>query len=262
MQARVAQGPAWSRGRFARRHRGHGEGARRRRRFLPMARGGVPMAHQRASQRRAGAGRNHAHGPAVGNRASDRGAAGRGLLGSSNSYCTPRKLRRRWARSRAPDWRPTIPSRTEDAPTASSQRLRTTGWHRGDSRVPFAPWQRRRRHPRRRPWPEPRVLEQQVEEIYRHAPTATAFSYFGALLVLGSCPDRDMGRGSAWFLWATIVVCIRVFVIMAYRRRAKGLIRLPGGGSSSRATSSRASSGERSARCSGSRSRSTGSSSR
>jgi PAS domain S-box-containing protein len=72
-------------------------------------------------------------------------------------------------------------------------------------------------------WPQPRVLEQQVEEIYRHAPTATAFSYFGALLVLGVLVQTgDIGRGSAWFLWATIVACIRAFVIVAYRRRPKG----------------------------------------
>ena len=34
-------------------------------------------------------------------------------------------------------------------------------------------------------WPEPRVRALQVEEIYRFAPTATAFSYFGALITLG-----------------------------------------------------------------------------
>ena len=58
-------------------------------------------------------------------------------------------------------------------------------------------------------WPQPRVLELQVAEIYRHAPTATAFSYFGALLVLGvMIQTGDTGRGSAWFLWATIVAAI------------------------------------------------------
>lgn len=72
-------------------------------------------------------------------------------------------------------------------------------------------------------WPQPRVLEQQVEELYRHAPTATAFSYIGSVLVLGVLVQTgDMGRGSAWFLWATIVACIRTFVIVAYRRREKG----------------------------------------
>ena len=72
-------------------------------------------------------------------------------------------------------------------------------------------------------WPQPRVMELQVEEIYRHAPTATAFSYFGALLVLGVLIQTgDMGRGSAWFLWATIVAAMRAFNIVAYRRRAPG----------------------------------------
>ena len=34
-------------------------------------------------------------------------------------------------------------------------------------------------------WPEPRLRALQVEEIYRFAPTATGFSYFGALVTLG-----------------------------------------------------------------------------
>jgi PAS domain S-box-containing protein len=64
------------------------------------------------------------------------------------------------------------------------------------------------------------VLALQVDEIYRHAPAATAFSYFGAVLVLGVMfQTGDIGRGSAWFLWATIVAAMRVFVIVAYRRR-------------------------------------------
>ena len=72
-------------------------------------------------------------------------------------------------------------------------------------------------------WPQPRVLEEQVAEIYRHATTATAFSYFGSLLVLGVLiQTNDTGRGTAWFLWATIVAAIRVFVIVAYRRRVAG----------------------------------------
>jgi len=67
------------------------------------------------------------------------------------------------------------------------------------------------------------VLELQVAEIYRHAPTATAFSYFGALLVLGVLIQTgDTGRGSAWFLFATIIAGMRAFNIVAYRRRAPG----------------------------------------
>jgi PAS domain S-box-containing protein len=70
-------------------------------------------------------------------------------------------------------------------------------------------------------WPEPRLLALQVEEIYAHAPTATAFSYLGAVLVLGVLIQTgDTGRGSAWFLWATIVTAVRAFVVISYRRRA------------------------------------------
>jgi PAS domain S-box-containing protein len=72
-------------------------------------------------------------------------------------------------------------------------------------------------------WPHPRVLELQVADLYRHAPTATAFSYFGAALALGVLIQTgDLGRGSAWFLWATIVTAMRAFAITAYRRRAAG----------------------------------------
>ena len=72
-------------------------------------------------------------------------------------------------------------------------------------------------------WPQPRVLELQVAEIYRHAPTATGFSYFGALLCLGVLIQTgDTGRGSAWFLWATIVAAMRAFIVVAYRRRTTG----------------------------------------
>jgi hypothetical protein len=72
-------------------------------------------------------------------------------------------------------------------------------------------------------WPQPRVLELQVADLYRHAPTATGFSYFGAVLALGvMIQTGDAGRGTAWFLWATIVAAMRVFVIVAYRRRVAG----------------------------------------
>jgi len=72
-------------------------------------------------------------------------------------------------------------------------------------------------------WPQPRVVELQVAEIYRHAPTANAFSYFGSVLVLAVLIQTgDTGRGTAWFLWATIVAAMRLFVLVAYRRRAPG----------------------------------------
>jgi len=70
------------------------------------------------------------------------------------------------------------------------------------------------------PWPEPRVRALQVEELYRFAPTATGFSFFGALLTLGVLIEiGDIGRGAIWFLWATGVTFFRSICIVAYRRR-------------------------------------------
>jgi PAS domain S-box-containing protein len=70
------------------------------------------------------------------------------------------------------------------------------------------------------PWPEPRLRALQVEEIYRFAPTATGFSYFGALITLGILiASGDIGRGAVWFLWATAVTCFRCVCIVSYRRR-------------------------------------------
>ena len=69
-------------------------------------------------------------------------------------------------------------------------------------------------------WPEPRVRALQVEELYRFAPMATGFSYFGALLTLGVLIEiGDIGRGAVWFLWATAVTVFRSTCIVAYRRR-------------------------------------------
>jgi PAS domain S-box-containing protein len=69
-------------------------------------------------------------------------------------------------------------------------------------------------------WPEPRVKALQVDELFKFAPTATAFSYFGALLTLGVLIEiGDIGRGAVWFLWATAVTFFRSTVIVAYRRR-------------------------------------------
>ena len=69
-------------------------------------------------------------------------------------------------------------------------------------------------------WPAPRLRALQVDELYRFAPTATAFSYFGALLTLGVLIETgDIGRGAVWFLWATAVTFFRSTCIVAYRRR-------------------------------------------
>ena len=70
-------------------------------------------------------------------------------------------------------------------------------------------------------WPEPRLRALQVDELYRLAPTAAGFSYFGALLTLGVLIQTgDIGRGSVWFLWATAVTFFRFMIAVAYRRRA------------------------------------------
>ena len=73
------------------------------------------------------------------------------------------------------------------------------------------------------PWPEPRLRAMQVEELYRLAPMATGFAYFGALLTLGVLIGvGDIGRGAVWFLWATAVTFYRSTCIVAYRRRTLG----------------------------------------
>jgi PAS domain S-box-containing protein len=70
-------------------------------------------------------------------------------------------------------------------------------------------------------WPEPRLKALQVDEIYKFAPTATAFAYFGALVTLGVLIETgDIGRGAVWFLWATAVTFFRSSCIVAYRRRS------------------------------------------
>jgi len=69
-------------------------------------------------------------------------------------------------------------------------------------------------------WPEPRLKALQVDELYRYAPMAAGFSYFGALLTLGVLIETgDIGRGSVWFLWATGVTFFRFMTVVAYRRR-------------------------------------------
>jgi len=71
--------------------------------------------------------------------------------------------------------------------------------------------------------PSRRLRDLQVEELYRVAPTAAAYSYFGALLTLGVLIDiGDAKRGAIWFLWATGVTFLRAIVMVAYRRRRVG----------------------------------------
>jgi PAS domain S-box-containing protein len=72
-------------------------------------------------------------------------------------------------------------------------------------------------------WPEPGLRALQVDEIYKFAPTAAGFSYFGALLTLGVLIETgDTGRGAVWFLFATAVTFFRFISIVAYRRRGHG----------------------------------------
>jgi PAS domain S-box-containing protein len=73
------------------------------------------------------------------------------------------------------------------------------------------------------PWPAPRLRALQVDELYKYAPSAAGFSYFGALLTLGVLIEAgDIGRGAVWFLWATAVTFFRCVCIVAYRRRNAG----------------------------------------
>jgi PAS domain S-box-containing protein len=63
----------------------------------------------------------------------------------------------------------------------------------------------------------------QVDELYRFAPSATAYAYFGALLTLGVLIDSgDIGRGAVWFLGATAVTFYRCVCIVSYKRRSPG----------------------------------------
>jgi PAS domain S-box-containing protein len=72
-------------------------------------------------------------------------------------------------------------------------------------------------------WSEPRLLEMQVEEVYRLAPSAAAFSYFGALLTLGVLVEIGNTVGGAiWFLYVSAVTFFRAFLFIAYRRRVPG----------------------------------------
>jgi PAS domain S-box-containing protein len=69
-------------------------------------------------------------------------------------------------------------------------------------------------------WPDPKLRAYQVDEVYRYAPAAAGMSYIIALLTLGVLIDTgDMGRGAAWFLWATAVTVFRFVTMILYRRR-------------------------------------------
>ncbi|HET9651322.1 MAG TPA: hypothetical protein VFP36_03995, partial [Usitatibacter sp.] len=70
-----------------------------------------------------------------------------------------------------------------------------------------------------RSWPDPKLRALQVDELYRHAPLATWFSYFVSIATLGVLIETgDMGRGVVWFLWATAVTFFRFIVVVLYRR--------------------------------------------
>jgi PAS domain-containing protein len=60
----------------------------------------------------------------------------------------------------------------------------------------------------------------QVDELYRYAPAAAAFSYLIAVLTLGVLVDiGDMARGVVWFVGATAVAVFRFVGVILYRRR-------------------------------------------
>ena len=72
-------------------------------------------------------------------------------------------------------------------------------------------------------WPEPRLRALQVEELFRYAGPAAAFSYIGALLTLGVLIEiDDPVRGSVWFAYATLVTVLRFASLIAFRRRQPG----------------------------------------
>lgn len=72
-------------------------------------------------------------------------------------------------------------------------------------------------------WPEPRLRVLQVEDLYRYAGPAAAFSYIGALLTLGVLIETDdPARGSVWFVYATMVTVFRFTSLISFKRRQPG----------------------------------------
>jgi PAS domain S-box-containing protein len=70
------------------------------------------------------------------------------------------------------------------------------------------------------PASETRLRTLQVAEVYRLAPAAAAFSYFGVLLTLGVLVEiGDTVRGALWFLYASAITFFRAFLFVAHRRR-------------------------------------------
>lgn len=72
-------------------------------------------------------------------------------------------------------------------------------------------------------WPEPRLRAIQVEQLYRYAGPAAAFSYIGALLTLGVLIEiDDPFRASVWFVYSTLVTILRFGSLIAFGRRQPG----------------------------------------
>jgi PAS domain S-box-containing protein len=70
------------------------------------------------------------------------------------------------------------------------------------------------------PWPSQGLRALQVDELYRYAPAAAAFSYLIAVLTLGVLVDiGDPSRGVVWFLGATAIAAFRFIGVILYRRR-------------------------------------------
>lgn len=70
---------------------------------------------------------------------------------------------------------------------------------------------------------DPSVRALQIEEVFRFAGNAAAFSYVGAIFTFLVLWDTgDFGRGSVWFVWATGVTLFRFMTVLSYRRREPG----------------------------------------
>jgi PAS domain S-box-containing protein len=64
---------------------------------------------------------------------------------------------------------------------------------------------------------ESELYARQVAELFKFAPSAVAFSFFGSLITLGVFFDtNDFGRGLYWFAFATAVMLFRGGVCLQY----------------------------------------------
>jgi PAS domain S-box-containing protein len=75
---------------------------------------------------------------------------------------------------------------------------------------------------------EDEIHARQVAEVFRFAPSAIAFSYFGSVITLIVFHDTgDFGRGLYWFSFATAVMLFRGALLWQYAQ-LRGRVREPG----------------------------------